>query len=112
MGEKKAKHPDYGTGEKTLGIYLAGLIACVILTLIAFMTVMWGQFPREEVLVIIFSAAIMQFLIQVLCFLRLNTATEQGKVNIMSFIFTGVILLTIVAGSLWIMWNCNYYMAH
>ena len=104
--------PDFGTGKKKLGIYVIGLIACIILTLIAFGSVMADQFPRLPILIIIFTAAAMQFLVQLVCFLRLNTKTEQGQLNVMSFIFTGLILLCIIIGSLWIMWNCNYYMTH
>jgi cytochrome o ubiquinol oxidase operon protein cyoD len=112
MNHQKSNQPDFGTGKKKLGIYMAGLMACIVLTLIAFGTVMVNKFPKQEIITIIFSAAIMQFLVQLLCFLRLNTQTEQGKINVMSFVFTGVILVTIIAGSLWIMWNCNYYMSH
>lgn len=112
MHQQKSKHPDYGTGKKKLGIYVAGLVTCVILTIAAFGTVMLDRFPREETLLIIFSAAALQFLVQVLCFLRLNVQTEQGKINVMTLLFTGVILVTILIGSLWIMWNCNYYMSH
>ena len=102
--------PDYGTGKKTLSIYLIGLIICIFLTVIAFWVVMAEQFSRETILITIFSAACLQFLVQVICFLRLNTQTEQSKINVMSFIFTGVILIVIVIGSLWIMWSTNYYM--
>jgi len=112
MSQQQSKQPDFGTGRKKLGIYVAGLIACIVLTLAAFGTVMSDKFHRQEVLTIIFGAACLQFFVQLLCFLRLNTQTEQGKINVMSFVFTGVILVTIVIGSLWIMWNCNYYMSH
>jgi cytochrome o ubiquinol oxidase subunit IV len=101
---------DYGTGEKKLGIYIIGLICCVFLTLIAFGAVMTNLFSRWQVFTIIYAAAIIQFFVQVICFLRLNTKTEQGQINIMSIIFTFIILFSIVAGSLWIMWNVNYYM--
>jgi cytochrome o ubiquinol oxidase subunit IV len=100
--------PDFGTGQKTLGIYVIGLIACIILTLISFGSVMYQEFPRGVTFAIIYSSAIIQFLIQVICFLRLNTQTEQGKLNVMSFIFTGVILFCLVVGSLWIMSNLHY----
>lgn len=104
--------PDYGTGQKTLGIYLIGIISCAILTVIAFWAVMSGKFTQWGMFTIIYSAAIVQFLVQLICFLRLNTKTEQGKMNVMSFIFSMVILICIVIGSLWIMWNMNYYMTH
>jgi cytochrome o ubiquinol oxidase operon protein cyoD len=105
-----AHQPDYGTGKKSLGVYLTGLIICIILTLIAFWVVIDQQFSKNIILITIFSAACLQLLVQIICFLRLNTETEQSKINVMSLIFTGVILLVIVSGSLWIMWSTNYYM--
>lgn len=102
--------PDYGTGQKTLGIYLIGLIACIILTLIAFGAVMMTHLSKMQIFAVIYIAAVIQFLVQVIFFLRLNTETEQGRTNVMSIIFTFVILISVVAGSLWIMWNVNYNM--
>lgn len=112
MHHQKTKQPDFGTGQKKLGIYIAGFISCIILTLISFWVVMVDKFPRSETFTILYAAAFIQFFIQLLCFLRLNTKTEQGKMNVMSFLFTGVIMISIIAGSLWIMWNCNYFMSH
>lgn len=106
------KESDFGTGNKKLGIYTIGFISCVVLTLIAFATVMLTSLSRTAALVLIFLAAIFQFFIQVICFLRLNVQTEQGVLNVMTFVFTGIILTSVLAGSLWIMWNCNYYMSH
>lgn len=103
---------DYGTGQKKLTIYIKGFIACVILTICAFASVMSGKFSNREMFVIIYSAAVLQFFIQVIYFLRLNTQTEQGRINVMSIIFTAVILTSILVGSLWIMYNLNYNMAH
>ena len=109
MSHHEVGQSDYGTGQKKLGMYLAGVISCIILTIIAFWAVMSERFSKVEVLTIIFSAACIQFLVQVICFLRLTTETEQGKTNVMTFVFTGVILLCFVVGSLWIMNNLNYY---
>jgi cytochrome o ubiquinol oxidase operon protein cyoD len=110
MNHHEMNHqPDYGTGQKKLGLYLMGVIACIILTVIAFWAVMSERFSKLEIITIIFSAACIQFFVQVICFLRLSTQTEQGKTNVMTFIFTGVILLCFVVGSLWIMNNLNYY---
>jgi len=103
---------DYGTGQKKLGMYLIGFISCSLLTLLSFWSVMSQRFSKLEVLAVIFSSALIQFLVQVICFLRLTAATEQGKTNIMTFLFTVVILISIIVGSLWIMWNLNYYMMH
>lgn len=111
MDDKQLNQPDYGTGQKKLTIYIFGVIVCAILTLFAFWVVITGKFNGWE-FAIIYLLACIQFLVQVICFLRLNTQTKQGQINIMSFIFTGIILLSIVTGSLWIMWNLNYNMMH
>lgn len=110
MHHEDVSQPDFGTGQKKLSIYVIGFILCSALTLIAFGVVMANVFPKQEVYTIIFSAACIQLLVQVLCFLRLNTETQQGRNNVMSFIFTIVILISIIMGSLWIMWNMKYYM--
>lgn len=106
------KDPDYGTGQKKLGMYLVGFIGCSLLTLLSFWAVMSQRFSKLEVLALIFSSACLQFLVQVIFFLRLTTQTTQGRTNIMTLLFTGVILTSIILGSLWIMWNLNYYMMH
>jgi len=103
---------DYGTGQKKLSIYIIGIILCSILTIIAFWAVMSGHFSKLATFVIIYSAACIQFLVQLVCFLRLNTQTPQGRTNVMSLVFTGVILVSIIVGSLWIMWNLDYNMMH
>lgn len=106
------KDPDYGLLRKKLSVYSWGVFLCVILTLIPFIAVMHGTFSRAALLSIIFIAAVFQFFTQVLCFLRMNTQTAQGRINVMSFLFTGVILLVVIGGSLWIMWSLNYNMLH
>ena len=103
---------DYGTGQKKLGVYLIGVISCAILTLISFWVVMSSGLAKWQVFTIIYSSACIQFIVQLICFLRLNTQTEQGRMNVMSIVFTGVILTSIIIGSLWIMWNLNYNMMH
>lgn len=105
-----AKQPDYGTGQKKLSIYLLGLLICSILTLLAFWVVIANPLGKHETFIMIYSAACLQFFVQLICFLRLNTQTEQGRMNVMAILFTGVILLSIIIGSLWIMFNLDYNM--
>lgn len=112
MEHHEVGQTDYGTGQKKLGIYVIGVISCSILTLISFWSVMSGYFARWEIFVIIYASACLQFVVQLICFLRLNTETEQGRTNVMSLIFTVVILTAIVLGSLWIMWSLGYNMMH
>ncbi len=108
MSHEEAHQPDYGTGQKKLSIYIAGIIVCAALTVISFWAVMSNSFTKSETFAIIYISACIQFLVQVICFLRLNTKTEPGRTNVISFVFTGVILLCIVIGSVWIMSNLSY----
>jgi cytochrome o ubiquinol oxidase operon protein cyoD len=112
MGQHEHNQPDFGTGQKTLGIYITGIIGCTILTLISFWAVMASGYERSTIFEIIYASACIQFLVQLICFLRLNVKTQQSRTNVMSFIFTGVILTSIIVGSLWIMYNLNYNMMH
>ncbi|MDR3476762.1 MAG: cytochrome o ubiquinol oxidase subunit IV [Gammaproteobacteria bacterium] len=112
MTDHSLHQPDYGTGQKKLGIYLLGFVACSILTLLAFWVVMADTLTHGQIFAVIYGSACLQFVIQLVCFLRLNTLTPQGRTNVMSFVFTLVILVTIIAGSLWIMRNMNYNMMH
>lgn len=110
--EHESQQPDFGTAQKKLSVYTAGLISCILLTLFSFGVVLSGKFSKGEAFVLIYVAAIIQFFVQLICFLRLNTHTPQAKNNVASFVFTGIILMSIIIGSLWIMWNLNYYMMH
>jgi cytochrome o ubiquinol oxidase subunit IV len=102
--------PDYGMRKKTFSVYFSGVLLCIVLTLIPFAAVSHHAFSKPVTFLIIFLSAIIQFFVQVICFLRLNKKTEQGTINVWSFAFTGLVLLIIVGGSLWIMWNLNYNM--
>ena len=107
-----ASEPDYGMHDKKLSVYIVGILLCVILTLLPFGVVMNGHLPYGEILGVILVSALLQFFVQVFCFLRLNYSTEQAKMNTMSFLFSLVILGVVVGGSLWIMWTLNYRMMH
>lgn len=102
--------PDYGTGKKTFGVYLFGTILCLLLTIIPFYMVMHKSMSNATTIMAIYALATVQFLVQVVCFLRLNAQTPQAKANSMSLIFTILITAVIIGGSLWIMWNLDYRM--
>jgi cytochrome o ubiquinol oxidase subunit IV len=103
---------DYGVANKTFGVYAFGFILCIFLTLVPFYAVMHSIASYEYLAAIILVSALAQFFVQIICFLRLNTKTEQGKINVWSFIFTGFVAFVVIAGSVWIMCNLNYFMMH
>jgi cytochrome o ubiquinol oxidase subunit IV len=131
MSVNQNVEPEYGTGQKTLKVYVSGLLLCVILTLIPFIVVFVHSAPVEQtqsfhwlvnlfpgraawtntsVYTLIFICAFIQFLVQVLCFLRLNLKTAQGKSNVYTFVFTIIIVSVLVAGTMWIMYSLHHRM--
>lgn len=112
MSTSYLTEPDYGTGKKTLGVYLFGVVLCIILTLIPFGVVMYSVGSTEFKYWVLGISAFAQFMVQVICFLRLNGSTPQSKVNVAAFVFTIIVAVVVIAGSLWIMVNLNYNMMH
>lgn len=101
----------YGMGEKTLKSYMIGLALSLIFTLIAFTIVGKHLLSDTYLYISITVLAIMQLIAQLIFFLRMN-ASEEGRWNLMPFIFAIVIVTVVVGGSLWIMYNLNYNMTH
>ncbi len=90
--------------------YIVGFIASVIL-LLAIVALVKGQMLSPSGLVIAISIfAVVEALIMVFCFLLLNTSEEDRDWNTLSFLFTIGVMLVVVGGSLWIMYNLNYNM--
>ena len=100
-----------GLGRKSLKTYMIGFILCLVLTFIAFAIVGKDSLSKEFLYLAVSALAILQLIVQVVCFLRLN-ASPGARWNLISFLFTALIIFVIVGGSLWIMWNLNYNMMH
>jgi cytochrome o ubiquinol oxidase operon protein cyoD len=78
-----------------------------VLTAIPFWLVMSGALGSSgatAAVVIVFAA--LQIIVHTICFLHVNTQAENGW-TLIAYIFTGVILLITIAGSLWIMYHLN-----
>lgn len=87
--------------------YLFGFAASAVLTAIPFWLVMSGALHNAgatAAVVIVF--AVLQIVVHTICFLHVNTQSEGGW-TIIAYMFTGVILLITIAGSLWIMYHLN-----
>ena len=104
--------PDYGTGKKNLPSYIIGILLSLLLTLIPYEAVARHSLNKTYIYAILIVCALIQLVVQVICFLRLNNHTEQGQINILSFLFSIVVLIVVVAASIWIMWHLNYNMMH
>lgn len=104
---------------KTLPAYITGLLLCLVLTFAAFGVVaahlynptLIGNLSTAAVYITVAVLAIVQLIVQVICFLRLN-ASPEGRWELMPFLFTLLIVAILVSGSLWIMYNLNINMMH
>jgi cytochrome o ubiquinol oxidase operon protein cyoD len=96
-----------GASTGSLKSYTIGFILSIVLTAIAFGVVMSGNLSRSIVMLTIVGAAIAQILVHLHYFLHLNTSSE-ARLNVLGLVFTILIMLLFVGGSLWIMYNLNY----
>jgi len=86
---------------------MTGFILSLILTAIPFWLVM-GDVIESKMITI---AAIMilggiQMLVHMTCFLHMNSRSEGGW-TMMALIFTIVILVIVLVGSIWVMYHLN-----
>ena len=103
--ELHAHGDTHGHGSKKS--YLVGFALSSILTAIPFWLVMANPIGNAGITaaaVIIF--AVLQILVHTICFLHVNAQAEGGW-TLIAYIFTAVILLITIAGSLWIMYHLN-----
>jgi cytochrome o ubiquinol oxidase operon protein cyoD len=89
--------------------YLTGFIWSVILTGIPFWMVMTEAFDKGPTYITIVVLAIVQIFVHLKYFLHLNFS-EQGKLDTYSFIFAAVIIVMVVALSVWIIYASNAMM--
>lgn len=97
--------PEHGTFRS----YVTGFIISVILTVIPFWLVMDHTLERESLILTISVLAVIQIVVQLMFFLHMNSRSEGGW-NMIAFLFTVLIILILVIGSLWIMFHLNHNM--
>ena len=82
--------------------YLIGFVLSILLTAIPFGLVIQGSLPREAILAGIWSAAAVQIFIHLHYFLHLDRSSAQ-RWNLMSLLFSLLVMGIFIGGSLWIM---------
>ncbi|KAF1857073.1 hypothetical protein Lal_00043177 [Lupinus albus] len=100
-------HSGHRSGRSSLKSYMTGFILSLILTAIPFWLVM-GDVIESKMITI---AAIMilggiQMLVHMTYFLHMNSRSEGGW-TMMALIFTIVILVIVLVGSIWVMYHLN-----
>jgi cytochrome o ubiquinol oxidase operon protein cyoD len=89
--------------------YVVGFILSILFTLIPFIMVMSKMADRSVLIVGISIAAVIQMVIQLKFFLHLDFK-PSSQYSLFSFLFTGLMLIVIVFGSIWVMYDLNYFM--
>ncbi|MDY0975570.1 cytochrome o ubiquinol oxidase subunit IV [Massilia sp. CFBP9012] len=86
--------------------YLIGFVLAAVLTIIPFWLVMGNVLAPETTKWVILLFAGVQLIVQMVYFLHLSSKSEGGW-NMMAAILTIVILVIVLAGSIWVMHHMN-----
>lgn len=87
--------------------YLVGFLLSALLTAGSFWLVMSGALhDAGRTIIAIMVLAVAQILVQTAFFLHVNRRSEGGW-TLVAMVFTAVLLLILISGSLWIMYHLN-----
>ncbi|WP_432377981.1 cytochrome o ubiquinol oxidase subunit IV [Duganella sp. P38] len=99
-------HDDDGN-HGSLKDYAIGFILSVILTAIPFWLVMAKVFDKSSTTALVVLAfAAVQVVVHMVYFLHMNNKVEGGW-SMLSTVFTVVLLVIVLAGSIWVMYHMN-----
>lgn len=87
--------------------YIIGFILSVITTLIAYFLVVNNMLPQQALIITVLAIAVVQLIVQLIFFLHLGRGNTW---KLVTFIFAIIVVLVVVVGSLWIMYNLDYNM--
>lgn len=91
----------------SLQSYMVGFWLSVILTAIPFYLVMSGVIENKQLTsVVIMAFAAAQIIVHMICFLHMNAKSESGW-TLMALLFTIIIVVITLSGSLWVMYHLN-----
>ena len=87
--------------------YLTGFLLSVALTAIPFWLVMAKVLPTPTITTLVILAfAMVQVVVHMVYFLHMNPKSEGGW-NLLALIFTAVLLVIVLIGTLWVMHHMN-----
>ncbi len=90
--------------------YVIGFLLSVLLTAIPFALVMTSAFADTRITAAIVTiCAVVQIVVHMIYFLHMNTKSENGW-TLMALIFTVILVVIVLAGSLWVMYHMNINM--
>lgn len=106
-------HGGHGHGEAAHGSlreYLTGFILSVVFTVIPFWLVMGNVLENSTATALsIMVLAAVQMVVHMVYFLHMNTKSEGGW-SFLALVFTLILVVITLAGSLWVMYHLNTHM--
>jgi cytochrome o ubiquinol oxidase operon protein cyoD len=92
-------------GEVSVWTYVTGFVLSVLLTLTAYVVATHSHLGQVSLFIAVILLALIQFIVQVICFLHLGYKGSLDRVITLGFSLLIVLILT--SGSLWIMFTLN-----
>ncbi|MDX3900106.1 MAG: cytochrome o ubiquinol oxidase subunit IV [Sphingobium sp.] len=94
----------------SMGSYMIGFGLSVLLTAIPFWLVMGNVLGSAQTTgLVIMGFAVVQIVVHMIFFLHMNTRAEGGW-SMMALIFTLVLVVITLSGSMWVMYHLNHNM--
>ena len=101
---------DGGAPHSTLRGYLTGFVLAVILTAIPFWVVMGKVLGSSAATaIVILAIGVVQIVVHMIYFLHMNGKSEGGW-TLLALLFTLVLVVITLSGSLWVMYHLNHNM--
>ena len=98
---------DEHAGHGSLKTYAIGFVLSVILTAIPFWLVMNKTFDKSNTTAfVILAFAAVQMVVHMVYFLHMNTRVEGGW-SMLALVFTLVLVIITLSGSIWVMYHLN-----
>jgi cytochrome o ubiquinol oxidase subunit IV len=98
---------DKHQGHGSVASYVTGFVLSVVLTLAAYVLVANKLLSGGLLVAAIVGLAIAQLFVQLLFFLHLGSESKP-RWNLTALLFAAMVVVILVIGSLWIMYNLDY----
>jgi cytochrome o ubiquinol oxidase operon protein cyoD len=105
--ETHAEHGGHESAHGSFRSYMIGFVLSVVLTAIPFWLVMSGALGSNQLTALtVMAFAAVQIVVHMIYFLHMNGRSEGGW-TMMALVFTIIIVVIALAGSLWVMYHLN-----
>ena len=102
-----AEHPAAAPHAGTLREYVTGFLLAVVLTAIPFWLVMAHKFSHSgTTAAVVLAIAAVQIVVHMVYFLHMNAKSEGGW-TLLALLFTLMLVVIAMSGSLWVMYHLN-----